>query len=212
MKDTHPQVKFDVFERLNTGAVKLSAQELRHGLYHGRFMKWVDKTAKQKTWHELIHAKSNKRMKAEEFLVRFLALYYEFDNYQKPLAGFLNSFSERYRDASDAQLESFENIFQRAAKGVATLFGDLAFKIFDYRHEKRVISAFNAALFDAQMLAASRVDIGSFDVARRTQLIAELGELLYDEEFQKSVARATSDEAQIKLRTKMLSDLVRKYV
>lgn len=33
LKDTHPQVKFDVFERLNTGAVKLTPQELRHGLY-----------------------------------------------------------------------------------------------------------------------------------------------------------------------------------
>ncbi len=32
LKDTHPQVKFDVFERLNSGAVKLNAQELRHGI------------------------------------------------------------------------------------------------------------------------------------------------------------------------------------
>lgn len=28
LKDTHPQIKFDVFERLNTGSVKLNAQEL----------------------------------------------------------------------------------------------------------------------------------------------------------------------------------------
>jgi hypothetical protein len=50
MKDTHPQVKFDVFERLNTGAVELSAQELRHGLYHGQFVKWVGITAKDPRW------------------------------------------------------------------------------------------------------------------------------------------------------------------
>jgi hypothetical protein len=66
MKETHPQVKFDVFERLNTGAVKLPAQELRHGLYHGRFIEWVDKAAKDPKWRELIHSRSDRRMKSEE--------------------------------------------------------------------------------------------------------------------------------------------------
>ena len=46
MKDTHPQVKFDIFERLNTGAVKLSAQELRHGIYHGKLIDWLDRVGR----------------------------------------------------------------------------------------------------------------------------------------------------------------------
>jgi len=43
LKDTHPQIKFDVFERLNTGSVKLNPQELRHGIYNGSFMDLIEK-------------------------------------------------------------------------------------------------------------------------------------------------------------------------
>ena len=56
MKETHPQVKFDVFERLNTGAVELSAQELRHGIYHGPFIEWVTDAAKDPRWRKRLHA------------------------------------------------------------------------------------------------------------------------------------------------------------
>src|SRR5882672_10805041 len=116
MKDTHPQVKFDVFERLNTGAVELSPQELRHGLFHGSFIEWVGKRANEHEWRTLVRVGNNKRMKAEEFLVRFLAFHYGFDSYEKPLAGFLNDFTETNRDASGVRLSEFENVFERTAR------------------------------------------------------------------------------------------------
>jgi hypothetical protein len=34
-EDSHPDIKFDVFERLNTGAVRLTDQELRNSIYRG---------------------------------------------------------------------------------------------------------------------------------------------------------------------------------
>ncbi|MBC7334361.1 MAG: DUF262 domain-containing protein, partial [Actinobacteria bacterium] len=36
-KESHPDVKFEIFERLNTGAVKLNDQELRNCIYRGRY-------------------------------------------------------------------------------------------------------------------------------------------------------------------------------
>jgi hypothetical protein len=47
LKETHPQVKFDVFERLNSGAVQLTRQELRHGLYYGKLLKAAGLLAKE---------------------------------------------------------------------------------------------------------------------------------------------------------------------
>ena len=35
--ESHPDVKFEIFERLNTGAVKLNDQELRNCVYRGRY-------------------------------------------------------------------------------------------------------------------------------------------------------------------------------
>src|SRR3989338_3289760 len=36
-KDSDEEIKFDIFERLNTGSVKLNDQELRNGIYRGNY-------------------------------------------------------------------------------------------------------------------------------------------------------------------------------
>jgi hypothetical protein len=210
MKDTHPQVKFDVFERLNTGAVKLSAQELRHGLYHGKFIIWVDKAAKDNKWRELIGARSDKRMKSEEFILRFLALHSDLDTYEKPLSVFLNKFSEKNRDASVELLAEFSTQLTGAREAVTAIFGDLAFKVFDPRNANRVISQFNAAMFDAEMLAVSRTHLDAARLTReqRKRILSEASELFYNEQFQKAITLATSDVAQIKTRVKLLQDVI----
>ncbi len=65
LKDTHPQIKFDVFERLNTGSVKLNAQELRHGLNHGLLMKELDELTRLDIWRNAVGIRSDKRMRAD---------------------------------------------------------------------------------------------------------------------------------------------------
>ena len=52
LRETHPQIKFDVFERLNTGSVKLNAQELRHGVNHGSLMESLDHLMKNEIWRK----------------------------------------------------------------------------------------------------------------------------------------------------------------
>jgi Protein of unknown function DUF262 len=210
MKDTHPQVKFDVFERLNTGAVKLSAQELRHGIYHGKLIDWLDRIGRNVKWRNLTSGKSDRRMKAEEFLLRFLALHFDFEKYEKPLAAFLNAFAEAHRDASDADLRSFEEAVTRATDRVDAIFGDLAFKIFDHHAHDRIISQFNAALFDAEMLGTSRsqVNIEGLSEFKRKRILVGVSELFEHEAFQRAITLATSDTAQIRARVKMVQDVI----
>jgi hypothetical protein len=210
MKDTHPQVKFDVFERLNTGAVKLSAQELRHGIYHGKLINWLDRVARDQRWRNLTSAKSDKRMRAEEFLLRFLALHFHFDSYEKPLAAFLNLFAEEHRDASDAQLTEFETVVSKTMDGVDSLFGDLAFKVFDREHGNRVISQFNAALFDAEMLATSRaqIDLAGLSRQQKNDVLSGVAGLFQSEVFMRTITLATSDAAQIRNRVKMVEKII----
>jgi hypothetical protein len=210
MKDTHPQVKFDVFERLNTGAVKLSAQELRHGIYHGKLIDWLDRVGRDTRWRNLTSGKSDKRMKAEEFLLRFLALHFGFDNYEKPLAAFLNTFAETHRDASDAELGEFQDVVTRAIDGVDAVFGNLAFKIFDHRAGDRIISQFNAALFDAEMLGTSLSPTNVVELSdiQQNRILNGVAQLFEHEDFQRSITLATSDAAQIRTRVRMVQDVI----
>jgi hypothetical protein len=141
-------------------------------------------------------------------------LHFDLSSYEKPLAAFLNRFSEHHRDASDKTIGDFKRVLSHAINGVDTVFGDLAFKIFTKGPAHQILSEFNAALFDAEMIAISRApaDVSKITQTNRSRMIGGLVELFQNEEFQKSVTLATSDVAQIKTRIKLMQDLVNKYL
>jgi hypothetical protein len=199
LKDTHPQVKFDVFERLNTGAVKLTAQELRHGIYHGDMIKLAEGLAKSKDFAGLIEIKHNKRMKLEELVLRYIAFRFFLSSYKKPLASFLNTVCDSNRVLDDDGRSKYMTDFESAVKTAALLYGDHAFKIFDA--ERRVLSSFNAALYDAELVAAGVMATARRKLPARDRVLNSVyGLINSDMSFRKAVTQATSDDAQVKLR------------
>ncbi|MBX8465003.1 DUF262 domain-containing protein [Deinococcus sp. RIT780] len=209
-KDTHPQVKFDVFERLNTGSVKLTAQELRHGLYYGAFMEFIKQLANHKKWKSIIITKEN-RMKSEELILRFFALHARVDNYKKPLTGFLNEYAESNKDLARFDLEKMQKLFEDTISIVIDVYGDIAFKIFDEQNEP--VSGFNAALFDAEMVSISRNKIDRNRVTNKSKInfLRDVRNLLAQDEFAGYIGRATSDENAVKNRIASISEIVRRH-
>lgn len=200
LKDTHPQVKFDVFERLNTGAVKLTPQELRHGLYYGDLINLATKVADGTKFATLLDIKLDKRMKAEELILRFWSLSERYADYRKPLAGFINKFAENNRSISDVEKVRLARTFNAALANVTGLFGEMAFKIFD--ENRTVESKFNSALFDAEMLAVDQLSReGTLKVIPPMEVQDRLVNLIRSSEaFLKAISVATSDENQLKIR------------
>jgi hypothetical protein len=211
-KDTHPQIKFDVFERLNSGSVKLTPQELRHGLYHGSFMKLVNELAKDKDWKALLNSGTDRRMKAEELIIRFLAFHYNLKHYKKPLANFLNEFCEAKKDITNNEKSEFTHIFKTTVYNVNQVFGDLAFKIFD--RNLKPVNNFNAALFDAEMVALSLQFDTELNVSATTRkkIASGVAELFHQDDFLKSISIATSDKNPVNTRITEISNLVSKIL
>lgn len=207
LKDTHPQVKFDVFERLNTGAVKLTAQELRHGIYHGDMIKLTEGLAKSKEFSGLIEIKHNKRMKLDELVLRYMAFRFFLPSYKKPLAGFLNTVCDSSRSLDENMRKKYTEDFESAVKAAGILYGKFAFKIFDA--ERRVISQFNAALYDAELVAAGAVAATKKKLPSQAKVLGAIYELMgTDTPFRKSVTQATSDDAQVRLRIQTLVETI----
>jgi hypothetical protein len=200
LKDTHPQVKFDVFERLNSGATKLTPQELRHGLYFGDLMSLATHVVKENDLLSLLEIKQDKRMKAEELVLRFWALNEDFDNYRKPLSIFINNFAEHNRTLSPQRKDYFTSSFSDVLTEVRKLLGPLTFRIFD--RDLHVESTFNSALYDALMIGVSRIlrkkTLQKLGVKDAQQALAGLIE--DDEQFRKAISIATSDETQVRYR------------
>jgi uncharacterized protein with ParB-like and HNH nuclease domain len=210
LKDTHPQVKFDVFERLNTGAVKLTPQELRHGLYYGDLMNLATKAAKDVDFASVLEIKVDKRMKAEELVLRFWALAESFESYRKPLSGFINDFAEAKRSLPEKEKKRLLDLFHSTLADVKSIFGKFAFKIFD--RDGKIESTFNSALYDAQMIAVQQLQAEG-KLNKRTEkescdLMAEL--LASDVAFLKAISIATSDETQLRLRVKTMKAILAK--
>ena len=207
LKDTHPQVKFDVFERLNSGSVKLNPQELRHGLYFGAAIELATKIVKSSELLQLLDIKVDKRMKAEELVMRFIALNNNLQHYRKPLAGFINSFVDENRNMPQSEQDHFEELFNRTLAQVKSLFGDLAFKIYSKR--KIVESKFNAALYDAEMVAVAQLQASGHVFSISSATVTErLANLFSDEDFSRSISIATSDEQQVRLRINKMKSLL----
>ena len=75
LKESHKDVKFDVFERLNRGSVKLNDQEIRNCIYRGSFNNFFKKNSKNDNFQILLGSKKHDRMQDIELALRFFTFY-----------------------------------------------------------------------------------------------------------------------------------------
>ena len=210
-KETHPQVKFDVFERLNSGSVKLNKQELRHGLYYGKLIKSAkDMVAKTEiTKYVLPIDHKNKRMKAEEFILRFWTLSLDFNNYKGSLSASINNYIEKNKNLDD--LIFLEDNFKETFDSVTRAFGDYSFltfnkdKLGNFQKLK-----FNAALYDALMVGFyENKKAGTLTVSsQKIDNLIKLYDLFQnDKEFVKNISQATGNKNSIKYRIDKIKEI-----
>lgn len=127
-KGTPPEVKFNIFKRINTGGLPLSKQEIRHAIYQGKATEFLNKLANLKEFKNTLEIpidnnqdnseitelpKLTKRMEDQEFILRFLA--FKLTSYQDyksdALDSFLNDAMKKINALDDAKLDSLEKDF-----------------------------------------------------------------------------------------------------
>lgn len=115
-KSNHMEYIFTIFQRLNTGGTKLNAQEIRNCIFSGNFNSMLSDISKeyQKELDKLSGSRDNKRLKYDEFVLRFFAFQEDFDNYQEPLARFLNNYMKDKRYLSEEELEEKREFISNA--------------------------------------------------------------------------------------------------
>ncbi len=165
IKTENEKIKYEIFDRLNTGAMKLTAQELRNCMYHGEYNDLIkNELAADKDFEYLlgsVYDSFHKRMKDAELVLRFFAFYnIHPDDYRPPMKRFLNREMEspdgETKDISDKQIEEYENIFKKCVRLTKEVFDKNAFRKFDMGSGKEVNGKWgkqiNTALFDVEMI------------------------------------------------------------
>ena len=210
LKETHPQIKFDVFERINTGAVKLNPQEVRHGVYHGNLIKLVDELSNENIWKQISGHKNDNRMRGSELVLRYLALTYDLPNYKKPLSNFLNNFCEKNKNLDEKTILKWKSEFLSVINLINQIFDENAFKVLD-TELKPIVKNINSALFDAVMVGftkikPSREQIEGFE---SMEFLKDYQGFISTEDFMKSISAGTSATASVKNRIKDFSDFLK---
>jgi len=107
--DSHPNMRFEIYERLNTGAILLNAQELRNSIYRGPFNNLLHELAKTSEFRkQLIGTKvPRRRMVDEELILRFLSLHFELGQY--PLRSNASSMSSCVNTRTEITRTSYDS-------------------------------------------------------------------------------------------------------
>jgi len=202
--DSHPTMKFEIFERLNTGSIVLRPQELRNSIYRGPFNDLL---------HELIHIDSfrlcigtkepRRRMVDQELALRFFALREHLTEYKPPLKQFLNDYMAGIRSGADESvLVGMRTLFQHTTSLVADVLGSAAFRQLD-SSGSALDRAPNRALFDAQMLAFSWVEAPTGAI-NRDQVLGAISGLFENVVFIDASTLATGDRSRTLLRVQLM--------
>lgn len=125
-EDDNSSIYF-IFERLNTGAVALEPHEIRASIYHGPFQVLLTELNHHSAWRALF-GNLHHRLRDQELILRFLALYVERANYTEPLKQFMNDFMAAHRNLSVRQADHFSHLFTTTMETIYTCIGDKAFR------------------------------------------------------------------------------------
>lgn len=100
-----------IFERLNTGGVKLTPQEIRNCIYHGSFKNILEEVANEDDFKKLLNI-SPKRKKDQEVVLRLFALQENFNDYTGNMKEFLNNYMDKNKnknnDSFSKNIETFK--------------------------------------------------------------------------------------------------------
>lgn len=197
-KESHPDIRFDIFERINEGATQLNAQELRNSIYRGTRIDILKALSKNKNFIKLTKGKlQEKRLKHQEAILRFLSFYLKgYENYNGNLNSFLNSTLDNHL-INKNNMHKLESVLDSTMKTIHDIFGRDAF-IKSGAQIKRM----NMSLFDIISYTFSKIDNEKI-IRNKREIVNGLENLIEnDSEFKRSINSNTLTKKNVKYRFK----------
>lgn len=172
------------FERINTGGVKLSRQEVRNCLFYNEFNKLLLELSANpifaKAWgipidNEKERNKNTlyKKMEDAELVLRFFALR-NIDNFRGQLESFLDLYMQKSANFSGEDIDSLRTIFLETIKLASDIYNDNLFQPYGAKRDRAY-----KAYYDAVMVGFSNyLDKSNLFRQRKEQVIEGTKQLL----------------------------------
>ena len=147
-------IKQLVFERLNTGGIKLSHQEIRNALYAGRFNDLLTRLSKTPShriaWNLPAYSHAEEQyvpeplsgnsfyleMEDVEVILRFFALR-NAQHYTRGMRGFLDLYMAKAKSLSEKDLDTLGRMYEATVELATRIFGEALFRPYVRKKDKK---------------------------------------------------------------------------
>lgn len=209
------------FERLNTGGVELSRQEIRNCLYYGKFNQLLLELARHPlftdAWdipienqEQLIQNNLYKKMEDAELVLRFFALRH-IDNFRGGMEQFLNVYMMKSLEFDDRDIKSLKELFIDTIELAQEIYGDNLFKPFDPKSQIWKDRAYKA-YYDAVMVGFSNHLSNADTLVNRKSRVLEETKQLFRDDKSRLFTGGGRTKADIQERIKRFDDMLARVI
>lgn len=205
LKESSPAVKYDVFDRLNTGGVRAEDMEIRNAVFRGPFTDALHILSRDQNFCDLwdipkdkLDAESNSLYRVMDDLaivLRFFALFQP-EKVEGPFRDYLSDFMQKRNGAYKTEpflKEDDERKFRRAARNAWVVFGNKAFR-------KPSNGVRSLPLADAVLIAMAGIPPETVDLKGAEPYRTALDLLFQDGAFTKAISSGTNGKGAITTR------------
>lgn len=213
---TPKEVRYSVFNRINTGGLTLNPQEIRQALNQkNRGVKLLEEIAETEEFKRIVNVTS-KRMVDRELVLRFIAFkkfdYTKLDKEIKTLARLLDETMEEVDSKEFEQIEfiKLKDSLLKTLLILEEIFG--SDKLFNRKLiDEKKIRSLNKSLFEIWTVLISNCTEEEQNILKKQKenLIERYKRLLLSQEFNDSITKGTNDRKVIVKRFSLLEELIR---
>jgi hypothetical protein len=213
LRQSDPDLKYEVFTRLNTGGEPLNAQEVRNVVFRGPLNDLIYNLSEHPFLRQQLkitneRSPSYRNMVDAEFVLRFLTLLDNWQSFSGELARSMDDFMFERQNANQAQLRELREDFESALSACEALWGDHAF-------QRPVDSGWRAqalaGMYDTQMVGVAQlrdIDLQRL-AARKDRVVDGTRDLFRDAQFEDAVRVGTNTPSRVQYRVQKMTDLLK---
>lgn len=209
-------MKYSLFNRINTGGLKLNPQEIRHAMSQSikrgiasSFLKNLVESCEFKS----VVVNKNYRMAHEELALRHITFsLYGTENYKSSLPKFLNQGMVKLGQLSDEERLKLEYNFIQSMNVAYEIFGKDAFKkSLAVPDHKKVV---NKPLFESISVCLSEIPNKERQLLsnHRLEVITAFTSLLKDKEFELSISKSTANTDNVQTRFEAVRNTLKRLI
>lgn len=199
-------LKYEIFARLNQGAVKLNPQELRNCIYRGTFNKMLDDIAATNPHLHYLFHDDNNRKSYQERILRFFALR-NYQDYQSSMLKTMNSYMELHRNDEEDEIKAAKDRFNNTIDIIKQVLGNEAFMAFD-RNKNTILEKFSGSVYDSIIIPFSFFDKHSLIVNADKIREAVMNVKMTDESYREDTYAATGSKVRVIRRIQTIYNLI----